>query len=153
MKVILIMLLAALASFGSFVVHVIAVEWLPDWISAQMQGKQVQASWDVRYLAAATAIEYGLAIIALYYLIRDKLLRFGQFKTALLMAGLLLAINGILLRQPLMDIAIGNPLHVALVQNAFLWLPKIIMAFTVVYGYELIVRLTDKTATSTAAND
>ncbi len=142
MKLILIVLLAVLASFSSFIIHVIAVEWLPGWIGTQMQGLQVQPSWDVRYLAAATSIEYGLAAIGLYYLARDKLLAFGKLKSAMIFSALLMAIHGVLLRQPLMDFAIGNPIHVALVQNAFKWLPWIIMAFVVVYGFELIHKLT-----------
>jgi hypothetical protein len=95
----------------------------------------------VRYIAAITSIEYGLAAIGLYYLGREKLLSFGKFKSALLFSMLLMAIHGVFVRQPLMDFVIGNPLHVTLIQNAFQWLPWILTAFVVVYGYELINKL------------
>lgn len=138
MKRVLIFILAILASTSGFIVHVISVEWLPEWIAGQMQGLTVQPSWDVRYLAAATSIEYGLAAVGLYYLGRDKLLSLGKLKSAWLFSALLMAIHGVLIRQPLMDVAIGNPLYVSLVQNLFNGLPWVLTAFITVYGYELI---------------
>jgi hypothetical protein len=42
-----------------------------------------------------------------------------------------------------MDFVIGNPWHVAIVQNTFIWLSWILMGFVVVYGYEMVVKLTD----------
>jgi len=138
MKILLIVLLAILASLGGFIIHVITIEWLPEWIGRQMQDITIQPSWDLRYLAALTSVEYGLAAIGLYYLARERLLAFGKLKSALLFTVLLMGLNGVFLRQPLMDLAIGNPLHVTLIQNCFKWLPWIIMAFVVVYGYELI---------------
>ena len=64
------------------------------------------------------------------------------------MSLILLTINALLIRQPLMDFAIGNPLHVVLVQNAFKWVPWILMAFIIVYGYELIHKATVSTSLS-----
>lgn len=137
-------MVALLASFSGFAVHVFTVEWLPDWISTQMQGLEVKPSWDVRYVAAVTSVEIGLGALGLYYFGRQKFIQIGCFKSALLFSVLLLALNGRLLRQPLMDFVIGNPWHVAIVQNAFNWFSWILMSFIVVYGYELVVGLTDK---------
>ncbi len=144
MKPLLIIILATIASMSGFVVHVITVEWLPGWIGAQMNGLQVQPSWDVRYIAAMTAIEYGLAAIGLYYIGREKLLILGRLTAASVLFVLLAAINGALIRQPLMDYIIGNPLHVALMQNGFKWLPWMLMSLVVVYGYELINNWTNR---------
>jgi len=144
MKIILLLIIALLASFSGFVVHVFTVEWLPEWVSTQMQGLEVKPSWDVRYVAALTSIEIGLGALGLYLLGRQKFIQIGRFKSALLFSVLLLALNGRLIRQPLMDFVIGNSWHVAIVQNAFNWLSWILIVFIVVYGYELVVRLTDK---------
>ncbi len=144
MKPLLIIILATIASMSGFVVHVITIEWLPGWIGTQMNGMQVQPSWDVRYIAAMTAIEYGLAAIGLYYIGREKLLILGRLTAATVLFVLLAAINGALIRQPLMDYIIGNPLHVALVQNGFKWLPWMLMSLVVVYGYELINNWTNR---------
>ncbi len=140
MKIILIFVLAIIASMSSLVVHVATVEWLPTWIGSQMQGLQIQPSWDVRYIAAVTSVEYGLAAIALYYLAREKLLAFGVFKAVIIFSILLASIHGAFIRQPLMDYLIGNPMHVVLVQNGFKWLIWIIMSLIVVCGFELIVK-------------
>ncbi|MCP3922077.1 MAG: hypothetical protein GY714_05760 [Desulfobacterales bacterium] len=140
MKIFLIFVIAIVASMSSFVVHIATVDWLPVWIGNQMQGINIQPSWSVRYVAAVTSVEYGLAGIVLYSLAREKLLVFGTFKTAIIFSILLASIHGAFVRQPLMDYLVGNPMHVALVQNAFKWLIWLIMSFVIVYGYEFIVK-------------
>ncbi|MCB1583627.1 MAG: hypothetical protein KDI92_11225 [Xanthomonadales bacterium] len=142
MKILMLLVLAVAGSFGGFVIHVLTVEWLPEWIGTQMQGIQLQPSWNVKYLAAFTSIEYSLSTMFIYVLARNKLLKLGQFKSACVISLILLTINALLIRQPLMDFAIGNPIDVVLVQNAFKWMPWILMAFIIVYGYELIQKAT-----------
>jgi len=144
MRVFLILLLVFTASFSGFVIHVLTIEWLPQWIGAQMQNIEITASWDVRYMAAITSIEYGVAALALYLLARKYLLQWGQLNAALFFSMLLIAIQGLLIRQPLMDLMIGNPWHVVVVQNAFKWLPWILMAFIIVFGYELINKISER---------
>lgn len=139
MKILLIIVIAAIASVSSFIIHVATVEWLPAWIGTQMTGVSIQPSWDVRYVAGITSIEYGLAACALYYFSRSKFVALGAFKASLLFAVLLAAIHGAFIRQPLMDYIIGNPFHVVLVQNGFKWLVWLLMSFFVVYGVEFIV--------------
>ncbi len=140
MKIFLIFVIAIVASMSSFVVHVATVEWLPAWIASQMQGLQIQPSWNVRFIAAVTSVEYGLAAITLYYLAREKLLAFGKFKATIIYSILLASIHGAFIRQPLMDYLIGNPMHVTLVQNGFKWMIWLIMSLTIVCGFELIVK-------------
>ncbi len=137
MQLVLILFLALLASLGGFIIHVITIEWLPNWVGTQMAGIQIQPSWNVKYLAGATSIEYGLAAIGLYYMGREKLLNYGKIKSTIIFSALLMALHGAFIRQPIMDFVIGNPIQVVLVQNAFKWAPWIIMAFITVFGYEL----------------
>lgn len=132
------LLLAALASTLGFIVHVFAVEWLQPWISQKMANHSVIPSWDVRYFAMLTSIEYGIATILLYRLMRDKVIVHGKLKASLLLSVLLLGLHGALIRQPLMDVLVGSPLDVALLQNAFKWLTWILISVTVVYGSESI---------------
>ena len=141
MKFFLIFIVAVVASASSFIVHVATVEWLPSWVSGQMQGLPIQPSWDVRYIAGVTSLEYGIAAIALYYLARNKLIGFGKFKAALVFSVLLMAIHGAFLRQPLMDYVVGNPIHVVLVQNFFKWLVWLLMSFCVVFGFEFVIKV------------
>jgi hypothetical protein len=132
------LLLAALASTLGFIVHVFTVEWLQPWISQKMANHSVIPSWDVRYFAMLTSIEYGIATILLYRLMRDKVIVHGKLKASLLLSVLLLGLHGALIRQPLMDVLVGSPLDVALLQNAFKWLTWILISVTVVYGSESI---------------
>ncbi len=138
MKYFLLLVLAIIASLTGFVIHVFTVEWLPGWIGSQMQGIAIQPSWALRYVAGITSIEYGIATIVLYHLARDKLMQFGELKAAVYLSLLLLALNAMLIRQPLMDYLIGNPLHVVIIQNIFKWLSWIMLSFITVYGYEFI---------------
>jgi hypothetical protein len=140
MKVFFYIILVTTASLSGFVVHVITIEWLPDWIGQQMQGVELRPSWAVRYVAAMTSVEYGVSAIVIYYLSREKLIKYGKFKAFLMFSGVLLSINAILVRQPLMDYLIGNPLHVVMVQNVFKWMTWVLLSFVVVYGYEFINR-------------
>ncbi len=144
MKLLFIFVVASLASLSSFIVHVATVEWLPAWVGSQMQGIIIQPSWDVRYIAGITSLEYGFATVSLYYLAREKLLSVGILKASLIFSILLAAMHGAFFRQPLMDsmlmdYVVGNPLHVVLVQNGFKWLVWLLMSFVVIFGYELVV--------------
>lgn len=137
-KLALTLLVVVIASCSSFIVHVATVEWLPVWIGQQMEGLNITSSWNVRYLAMLTSVEYGIAALILYYLARDNLIAWGKFFASIIMFLLLSALHGALFRQPLMDFAVGNPLLVVVVQNGFKYLIWMIMAFVTVFGCEFI---------------
>lgn len=139
-KLIICLVIAALASTSAFVVHVITVEWLPNWIGSQMAGKQVSPSWDVRYIAMTTSIEYGIACLFLYHLLRKKIIIKGKCIAILILFALLTALHGALLRQPLMDFIVGNPLQVVLVQNGFKYLVWLLISFVTVFAYERFIK-------------
>jgi hypothetical protein len=140
MRVLLLVLVAFLASASSFVVHVFSVEWLPHWIDAQMQEAVMESSWNVRYIAMFTSVEYGIAAVLLYFLSRDKLAKFGRFGACIIFAILLAAIHGAFIRQPFMDLVIGNPIQVVIVQDGLTWLIWLLMSTIVVNGVESIIR-------------
>ena len=140
-KIFLLLVVVLAASLSSFFVHVFTAEWLPTWIGGQMDGRELKSSWAVRYAAGVTSVEYGVAAVALYHLSRNAILRFGKFRAAIIYSILLAAIHGAFIRQPLMDYLIGNPLQVVVVQNLFNWLVWLLMAFIVVYGYEITMRV------------
>ncbi len=139
MRILLFFIIAVVASSSSFVVHVISAEWLSLWVSQQMQNIAIQPSWNVRNTALITSVEYGVAAMFLYYLARDKLIKYGRIKATLIFSILLASIHGAFIRQPLMDYVIGNPLIVVVAQNSFKWLVWFLMSVIVVFGYELII--------------
>ena len=140
MKILFLLLVVVVASSSSFVVHVISAEWLSVWVNNQMQNVVIEPSWNVRYVALITSIEYGIAAIFLYFLAREKLIKYGKFKACLIFSILLTAIHGAFIRQPFMDFIIGNPLQVVIAQNAFKWLVWFLMSVIIVFGYESIVK-------------
>jgi len=129
---------AALASSSAFIVHVLSAEWLPQWIVMQMEGKQVTPSWDVRYIAGVTAIEYGIGAVLLYNLSRPSLKKFHIVVRAVIISAILAMLSGALIRQPFMDLVIGNPLLVVLVQDGLKWLLWLFMGFITVVGVEAV---------------
>lgn len=88
-------------------------------------------------MALISSIEYGVAAVALYALMRDKLIQHGVLFAVVIFSLLLTAIHGAFIRQPLMDYVIGNPLQVVLAQNAFKWLIWLLMSTLVIIGYEI----------------
>ncbi|SIO96741.1 hypothetical protein [Vibrio spartinae] len=140
MRIFYFLVVAAIASSSSFIVHIISAEWLPSWVATQMQGMSIQPSWSVRYVALITSIEYGLGATVLYMLAREKLIIFGRMKATIIFSVLLMAIHGAFVRQPLMDFLIGNPIHVVVVQNGFKWLVWLLMSLIVIVGYESVNR-------------
>lgn len=143
MRISILFLIAAVAASCSFVVHVFTVEWLPLWITDQMAGTNLIPSWDVRYVAGVTSIEYGIAAVVLYLLVREKFVRYGRSVAVLSLFVLLAALHGALIRQPLMDLIIGNPTHVVVVQNLLKMLVWLLMSLVVVLGTEALLSRTE----------
>ncbi len=140
MKKILFIFTILTASLSSFYIHVFSIEWLEKWIASQMHGMQVYTSWDVRYIAAITSLEYGIGVFLLYFLIREKLNKINKVLRSIILSLLLLAVQGSLFRQPVMDYVIGNPLYITLIQNGFKWIIWMIISFITVFGYEFSIK-------------
>ncbi len=144
MKYLGFLIVAVLASSCSFLIHLFSAEWLMSWVAEQMKDHSVTPSWNVRNIALFTSIEYGIAAVIMYQLMRDKLIQHGRFIAIIIFAILLTAIHGALFRQPFMDFVVGNPLHVTLVQNIFKWLVWLLISVVVVNGVETIRSYTKK---------
>jgi len=138
MKWFFLLIVISVASLSGFIIHVFSAEWLQSWIASQMSGIAVEPSWNVRDVALVSSIEYGVSALAIYYLLREKIHSFNFAAKILLLSTLLISIHGALIRQPLLDYVIGNPLHVVVVQNTFKWLVWILMSAVVVTGFEMI---------------
>ena len=133
-------LTAILASSAAlFFTHKFAADRLPQWLSEQMIGveiKRLPYGSEVVIPATFTAVEYGIALFLLYLALRRALPGTSAFSRSLVLAGLSLALGGNLLRMPIMQLVVGNPLHVVLVQHGAVWLPYIVGSLTLTYCYE-----------------
>jgi hypothetical protein len=129
-------LVAALAVAATgFVIHVGSQAWVQSWVTERMQGRDVRASWDVRYFALITSIEVGIGLVILYALVRGAMPFKSPALRGLLLGVVLLAVMGKLVRQPVMNLLIGNPLSVVAVQDGVSWLlwPAVSVVVAVVF--------------------
>ncbi|MEM9634602.1 MAG: hypothetical protein AAGA50_24950 [Pseudomonadota bacterium] len=129
---------ASLAAAAGFVIHVFTVEWIHEWVAGQMAGKTVQPSWDVRVPAALSSMEMGLALTICYALLKYRFPGLRWWIGGFGLGCLMLAVQGRLLRQPLMNWLVGNPIEVVLVQDGIAWLTWLVMALIVAFVFELM---------------
>lgn len=130
---------AVLGAGIGFVIHVFSVEVVERHVAAIMAGRNVAPSWDVRIPAALSSIEQGLALALIYLLLRRRFPGLGTLRRALLTAALALALAGNLIRQPLMNLLIGNPLEVVAVQDGVTWLIWLVMSLVVAACLDLFL--------------
>jgi hypothetical protein len=130
-------ILAAIAGAATgFAIHLGTQAWIREWVAAHMAGRSVAPSWDVRLLAAATSLELGVATVFVYVLLRKSLPGLPTIFRGALLAALLLAVTGRLVRQPVMDLAIGNPVSVVLIQDGVAWLTWAALCIAVASVYD-----------------
>lgn len=130
-------LLAAVAgAVTGFAIHLSTQTWIQGWVAQHMAGRSVGPSWDVRLLAAATSLEVGVATVFIYVLLRRSVPGLPTVVRGAILAALLLAVTGRLFRQPVMDLAVGNPLAVVLVQDGVAWLTWTALCIAVAVVYD-----------------
>ncbi|RQP21158.1 hypothetical protein [Piscinibacter terrae] len=143
-KFLQILVPAIAASAAGFLPHKLFADWLPHWVGAHMEGVQIKVppyGPEVVVPAALTYIEPGLAYLAAYVLVRKATPTSSVFVRALLVAALCLGLEGSIVRMPLMQLVIGNPLWVTLLQHAGIWVPYVAASLVVAYTFELVGKL------------
>ncbi len=138
-KMITCFLIACAASMIAFVIHVVTVAWIANFVSLTMEGLEVKPSWDVRYIAAFTSMEIGISLVVIYTLVRKSTPVKSSITKGFILGILLLMIQGSLIRQPLMDFIISNPLKVVLIQDGVNWLIWLVISILVAITYEYFV--------------
>lgn len=128
------------ASAAGFYLHVFSAEWVQRFVSALMEGKTVAPSWDVRVPAAISSIEIGLGAAFCYWLLRHRFPHMGWVRGGLLLAGLVLMIKGNLVRQPVMNLLVGNPVEVVAIQDGLTWLTWGLMGWIIALVFALAER-------------
>ena len=129
---------ASAAAATGFVIHVATQDWVRSWVASHMQGREVTASWEVRYVALLTSLEVGVGLVILYALVRAALPAKSSLVRGLLLGVLLLAVMGRLIRQPAMNLVVGNPLIVVAVQDGISWVLWLSMCVVVAVTYDLL---------------
>lgn len=127
---------ASVAAATGFFIHVATQEPIRVWVASQMQGQAVALSWDVRYLALVTSLESGIGLVLLYAMLRKVLPGLSTLARGGLLALLMLMVMGRLIRQPVMNLVIGNPLAVVAVQDGISWLLWLVMSLIVAFVFD-----------------
>ena len=147
---------AVAASVVGFTVHKAFADLLPAWVSAHMGSAQIKLppyGPEIVVPATLTSLESGLAYLAAYLLVRRATPHRSVLIRALLVAALSLALRGSLLRMPVMQLLVGNPVWVTLVQHAGVWAPIVAASLVVSYAYESLGWLPAKPATRPNGRD
>lgn len=144
---------AALSAAFGFVLHVLATEVVERYVASVMAGRQITPSWDVRVPAMLSSIEQGIALALLYLLVRARFPLLGTLRRALLVGLLTLALGGSLIRQPMMNLLIGNPPSVVAVQDGMTWLIWAVMGLITAVVLDLFMPQSVRTKNNVSAGD
>ena len=140
-KALLILVPALAASAIGFLIHVSTLGPITQWVSQRMTGQHMDRdSPIVTATAFLTSIEIGIGIVVVYLLLRKALPVANIWLRALVLCVLLLAVQGRLIRQPLMDLLIGNPLSVVTLQDGITYSLWLAMSIVVVVLIETLDR-------------
>jgi hypothetical protein len=116
-------------------------QWVGEHMAAQPDVKRPPYGPEVVLPATLSSIEYGIAMFLLYWLVRRAAPALSPLARAFCVFLLSLAVGGQLLRFPVMQLVIGNPLWVTLVQHAAGWLPYLAASLAVAFCYEALLRV------------
>jgi hypothetical protein len=138
-KIVLIFIPAVLASAVGFLIHVSTLGPITAWVAQRMTGQVLDRnSLAVTGIAFLTSVEIGIGVVIVYLSLRKSLSTTNVWLRALVLWILLLAVQGRLVRQPFMDLFIGNPLSVVALQDGITYLLWFAMSIVVVWMVEVL---------------
>lgn len=132
--IILSTIIAGLVGMG---VHIFLSSHLQTIIATAMAGKEIlhpPYPSSIKIWAFLTALLPALGTSIIYYLLLPYLRRFQlPIVRGILFTALMLFAEGALIRQPIMNILVGNPVWLALLQQGGIWLPRLCMGIIIAY--------------------
>ena len=139
-----VIIIIFLSSFLGFLCHYINVEYFYDYIAQYMEQNNIEINpynEKIKYIAFLSSIEYSISCMLIYVLMRKTLnaFKFSLIKKIIIFSALIISIHGNLIRQPIMDYIIGNPLNIVFQQNILIWLTWIIMSIVIIVGLEFFI--------------
>ena len=127
---------ALVAGFLGLTVHVLMLNAINPIISKTMINAHiVKPPYNAFITIAAyfTFIFPALGTGIMYYLLGDNLPGQSRLVKGILMGLLLLTIKEALLRQTIMNILVGNPIWVALLQQSQVWCSNLVLTVTLAF--------------------
>ncbi len=123
-----------LASGVGMALHVFLLQTVTPLITHAMQGisiPQPPYSAIINLFAFITALLPVSGLAFLYYWIGDYIPAQSRLGKGLLLGFSFLFLKGDLIRQPLMNLLVGNPWEVVLLQLAEVWIPDLTIAIII----------------------
>ena len=135
-----IFLATATAAGAGFAFHVLYGRvFAQDYMAAAAEGGRMNEMLQEPYptyvvtIAALTALIPTLGKVLVWLLIRDKLPSLTTFGKAICFTGLMMLIDGDVLRMPVMNLLVGMPLDVSAVYSAEKWVIVPTMCFLIAF--------------------
>ena len=122
------------AGLLGFLLHVTLGRLIQPIVSRAMQGvaiKQPPYGTAITALAAATSLLPAAVLALVFYALGSYIPARSRLIKGLLFGAVILAIKGQLFREPIMAIAIGNPVWIALLQQTEKWAANLGMCLTI----------------------
>jgi hypothetical protein len=130
-----IVIAAAIASLVGLSFHIVMLREITPYVNKAMNEVTILKSPYPTYInifAYITVIFPGLGLATIYYFLRPYFTTQSRFLRGVILGTLILLLEGELIRQPIMNILVGNPISVALLQQSQVWLTHY-MAILVVF--------------------
>lgn len=125
-----------IASLASLSIHIFFLDWIGSVIASKMQGIVIAHppySQFINFMAYATIFIPVSAVSFVYYIGGDKIPCDNRFLKGIILGIFILLIKGALIREPLMNLLVGNPITVVLMQQSQVWISNLSMAVIIAF--------------------
>ena len=131
-----IILAIVIASFISLSIHIFLLGWIKPIIALKMQGIIIPHppySQFINFMAYATIFIPVSAVSFGYYIVGDRISCDNRLLKGLILGTFILLIKGALIREPLMNLLVGNPTTIVLLQQSQVWISNFSMAIVIAF--------------------
>lgn len=130
----------AVAAIAAFAIHVKYGNFVGGVVSNAMSGVEIARppyGLGITTTAALTSLLPTLGVFIIFALIYDKLPSRSPLIKGVLFAVLRMFSEGQMVRMPLMNALVGNPLWVVALQQSEIWATNLLLSFVLAYSIEL----------------
>ena len=127
LKLVLVVVISTVIGLST---HIYLLKIISPVIAERMQGVVIQKppySVVITTIAYITFVFPAIGTVLVYYFIQDVFPGKSRVVKGVLFGLLILLVKGELLRQPIMNFIVGNPIKITLLQQSQVWLSNLIM--------------------------
>jgi|GEM_PF-1959466 len=147
-KILLILIIPSLLAITA---HIYSLNYLQPIIDKAMALHPVVDSKNygnlIVTLATITSILPTIGTVIVYFALYNHISNYSLFSKIAVLTVTILLIKGHFIRQFIMNIAVGNPIQIALLQELEVWVPNLILCSFIVIGEVLYKQFIKKIVT------